>query len=110
MNQVILIGRAGKDAELRYTAGGTAVASFSLATTKKFRDKNGELKEKTAWHNIVCWGKTAETAAEFVCKGKQVAIRGEIDYSDYEKDGQKHYKTEIVVEDLELLGGMPKRE
>jgi len=110
MNKVILIGRAGKDAELRYTQGGTAVASFSLATTKKYRSKSGELEEKTAWHNIVCWGKTAETAAEFVSKGKQVAITGEIEYSKYDdKDGQTQYKTEIVVEELELLGG-PKRE
>jgi len=110
MNQVILIGRAGKDAEVRYTAGGTAVASFSLATTKRFRDKAGDLKEKTAWHTLVCWGKTAEIAAEFVCKGKQVAIKGEIEYSEYEKDGQKLYKTEIVVEELELLSGGPKRD
>lgn len=109
MNKVILIGRAGKDAEIRYTAGGTAVASFSLATTKKFRGKSGEVEEKTAWHNMVCWGKTAEIAAEFVSRGKQVAITGEIEYSTYEKDGKTQYKTEIVVEELELLGG-PKRD
>jgi len=110
MNKVIVIGRAGKDAELRYTAGGSAVASFSLATTKKYKGKSGELEEKTSWHNIVCWGKIAETAAEFVCKGKQVAVTGELDYSKYEKDGQTHYKTEIVVEELELLSGAPKRD
>jgi len=105
----ILVGNAGKDAELRYTAGGTAVATFPLATSEKVKE-SGEWKDKTSWHNIVCWGRTAEIAAEFVFKGKLLLIEGTISNSSYEKDGLAHNKPEITVDVLRLLGGGPKRD
>lgn len=105
----IIVGNAGKDVELRYTAGGTAVSSFAVATSEKIKGKTGEWEDKTTWHNIVCWGRTAEIAAEFVCKGKLVLIEGTISYSKFEKDGINHTKTEITADVLRLLGGGPKR-
>lgn len=104
----ILVGNAGKDAELRCTAGGTSVASFSLATSEKMKE-DGVWKDKTTWHNIVCWGRTAEIAAEFVCKGKLVLVEGTISNSYHEKDGINHMKTEITADVLRLLSGGPKR-
>jgi len=110
VNKVTLLGNAGKDAELTYLASGTPKATFSLATTKKYKGKSGEMEEKTSWHNIVCWGKLAEIAAEFVCKGKLLYLEGEISYSQYEKNSEKHYKTEIVADVMKLLSGGPKRD
>lgn len=111
VNKVILIGTLGKDPELKYTPQGTPVAKFSIATNEGYKDKqSGEWKERTEWHNIVAWQRTAEVAAEYLKKGRQVYIEGRITTRSWDdKDsGQKRYMTEIVVNDLVLLGG--KRE
>lgn len=105
MNKVILIGRIGKDPELKSTTGGNQVATTSLATSRRYIDKEGAKQEATTWHNIVAWGKTAEIMAQYAPKGKLVAVIGRIDNRSYDKDGEKKYISEIVVEELELLGG-----
>ena len=112
INCVHLLGHAGKDPEVKYTTGGTAVASFSLATTERYKDKSGEWQDKTSWHNVKAFGKTAEVVEKYVTKGKQVYLRGKIDYQSWEdkETGQKKYKTEIIVDELVLLGGGEKTE
>ena len=105
VNKVILIGNLGKDPELRYAPSGSAVASFSLATSEQWKDQEGNPQERTSWHNIVVWGKLAEIAAEYLKKGRKVYIEGRLQYRDYEtKDGNKRYVTEVVVSDLVMLG------
>ncbi len=105
VNKVILIGNLGKDPELRYAPSGSAVASFSLATSEQWKDQEGNPQERTSWHNIVVWGKLAEIAAEYLKKGRKVYIEGRLQYRDYEgKDGNKRYVTEIVANDLVMLG------
>jgi len=105
VNKAILIGNLGRDPELRYTPGGQAVATFSLATGEKWRDKDGVLQDKTEWHNIVVWGRQAETAKEYLTKGKQVYIEGRIQNRSYDdKDGNKRYISEIVVLRMQFLG------
>jgi single-strand DNA-binding protein len=111
VNKVILLGTLGKDPELKYTPQGTAVAKFSMATNESYKDKqSGEWKERTEWHNIVCWQRTAEVAAEYLKKGRQVYIEGRITTRSWDdkETGQKKYMTEVVANDLVLLGG--KRE
>ena len=103
-NRVILIGNLGSDPEMRYTASGTAVAKFSVATSRKFTGKDGQKQEKTEWHRIVAWGKLAEICGQYLGKGKQVMIEGRIEYGSYEKDGVKHYTTDIVAENMTMLG------
>ncbi|UCC79465.1 MAG: single-stranded DNA-binding protein [Candidatus Zixiibacteriota bacterium] len=113
VNKAILIGNLGADPELRYTASGTAVASFRIATTERYRNKEGEQQENTEWHNIVCWARTAEIANEYLKKGSPVYIEGSIRTRNYEdKDGIKRYRTEIVAQRLQLLGarGTPERQ
>lgn len=106
VNKVILIGNLGKDPELRYAPSGSAVASFSLATSEQWKDQEGNPQERTSWHNIVVWGKLAEIAAEYLKKGNKVYVEGRLQYRDYEtKDGNKRYVTEIVLNDLVMLGG-----
>ncbi|MCD6161793.1 MAG: single-stranded DNA-binding protein [candidate division Zixibacteria bacterium] len=106
VNKAILIGNLGKDPELRYTPSGQAVAKFSLATTRKWRDKDGQSQEQTTWHNIVCWGRQAEIANEYLRKGRPVYIDGRIDNRSYEdKDGVKKYISEVVVRNFQFLGG-----
>ena len=108
VNKVILLGTLGKDPELKYTPQGTAVAKFSMATNESYKDKqSGEWKERTEWHNIVCWQRTAEVAAEYLKKGSKAYIEGRITTRSWDdKDsGQKRYMTEIVVNDLVLVGG-----
>jgi single-strand DNA-binding protein len=104
MNRVTLIGNLGKDPELRYTPSGTALAKFTLATNRKFTDRDGQRQEKTEWHRIVAWAKLAEICAQYLTKGKQVMIEGRIEYGSYEKDGVKHYSTDIIAENMEMLG------
>ena len=105
MNRAIIIGNIGKDAEMRYTQGGTAVASFSVATTESFKDKDGNKKEDTQWHNIVVWGKTAESIAQYLLKGKQVAIEGKIQTRKWQdKEGKDRWTTEIRADRVVLLG------
>ena len=108
VNKVILIGTLGKDPELKYTPQGTAVAKFSMATNENFKDKqSGEWKERTDWHNIVCWARTAEIAAEYLKKGRKVYIEGRLSTRSWDdkETGQKKYMTEVVANDLVLLGG-----
>jgi single-strand DNA-binding protein len=109
VNKVILIGNLGKDPELRYAPSGAAVANFSLATSENWKDQEGNPQERTSWHNIVVWGKLAEIAAEYLKKGRKVYVEGRIQYRDYEgKDGNKRYVTEVVVNDLVMLGSRPE--
>ncbi len=107
LNKAILIGRAGKDAEIRYTGAGKPVASFSIATDSSWKDKNsGQLHEQTEWHNIVAWERLAEICGEYVKKGKRVYVEGRIQTRSWDdKDGNKRYTTEIVANDLILLDG-----
>jgi single-strand DNA-binding protein len=104
VNKVFLVGNLGSDPEMRYTAGGTAVCKFSLATSRRFTGKDGQKQEKTEWHRIVAWGKLGEICGQYLAKGKQVVIEGRIDYGSYEKDGVKHYTTDIVAENMQMLG------
>jgi len=104
MNKVILVGRIGKDPEIRNLTNGTAVCSFSLATSKKYKDKNGNMQQKTDWHNIQCWGKLAETASKYLHKGGELALEGEINYDEYEKDGQKKHSTKINCNSFDFIG------
>lgn len=101
MNRVMLIGRLGKDPEFRYTSGGTALAKFTLATDRW--KKKGE-EQPPDWHRITAWSRLAEICAQHLTKGKQVMIEGRIEYGSYEKDGVKHYTTDIIAENLEMLG------
>ena len=110
VNKVILVGNLGKDAELRYTQGGTAVSSFSIATTENWTSKDGEKHEKTEWHRIVVWGKTAESLEPYLKKGKQIFVDGRLQTRQWEKDGQKHYSTEIKADRIVLLGGGGRSE
>jgi single-strand DNA-binding protein len=106
VNKVILIGNLGKDPEVKYTPSGTAVANFTLATNERYKDKDGQWQDRTEWHNIVAWQRTAEIAGEYLKKGRSVYIEGRLQTRSWDdKDGQKHYKTEIVAQDLVLLGG-----
>jgi len=105
-NKVTLIGRTGKDVEVFQYENGNLKASVSLATSDYYTNQNGEKVEQTEWHNIVAYGKTAEIIQKYVEKGKEVAIEGKITYRSYEdKDGQKRYLTEILVNEILLLGG-----
>ncbi len=105
VNKAILIGNLGRDPEMRYTPNGTAVTKFSIATSEKFKDKSGELQERTTWHRIVAWGRHAEVANEYLSKGSPVYIEGRIDNSSYEdKDGNKRYTSEVVLQKMEFLG------
>jgi single-strand DNA-binding protein len=105
VNKAILIGNLGRDPELRYTPSGAAVCTFSIATTEKWRDKQtNEMKESTNWHNIVFWGKQAETAKQYLTKGSPVYIEGRIQTRSWEDNGVKKYITEIVGQRLQFLG------
>jgi len=111
INKAILVGNLGKDPELRYTASGQAVATFSLATTEKFKNKSGEQQERTEWHNIVAWGPLAEICGKYLAKGKQIYCEGRIQSRSYDdRDGNKRYVTEIVISDMQMLGGRPGEE
>jgi single-strand DNA-binding protein len=111
VNKAILIGNLGKDPEIRYTPSGQAVTNFSIATKERWRDKDGQMQERTDWHNIVCWKRQAEIANEYLKKGNPVYIEGRIQNRSYDdKDGNKRYISEIVVQRLQLLGGRPEGE
>jgi single-strand DNA-binding protein len=105
VNKVILIGNLGKDPELRYTPGGQAVATFSLATTERYNDRNGQRQDRTEWHNIVAWGKLGELVNQYLKKGRSAYIEGRITTRSWDdKDGNKRYKTEIVANQVQFLG------
>jgi single-strand DNA-binding protein len=106
VNKAILIGNLGRDAEMRFTAGGTPVATVSLATTEKFNDKEGNKKEDTQWHRVVIWGKTAEALHEYLVKGKQIYVEGKLQTREWtNKEGQKVKTTEVRADKITLLGG-----
>lgn len=107
VNKVILLGNLGKDPEVKYTPQGTAVAKFSLATTDRYKDKEGNWQDRTEWHNIVLWQRLAEIAGEYLKKGSKVYIEGRIrtDSWDDKQTGEKKYRTEIVGNDIVLLSG-----
>ncbi|QIL20078.1 single-stranded DNA-binding protein [Thermomonas sp. HDW16] len=105
VNKVILLGNLGNDPDVKYTQGGMAIATLSVATTYSRKDKDGQFQEKTEWHRVKLFGKTAEVAGEYLKKGRQVYIEGRIEYGSYEKDGIKHYTTDIIGEDMQMLGG-----
>ncbi len=106
VNKVILVGNLGRDAELRYTPGGASVATLSLATTEVWNDKGGQRQEKTEWHRVVLWGKSAESLSEYLTKGKQIYVEGRLQTRQWDdKDGNKRYTTEIRGDKVVLLGG-----
>ncbi len=106
VNKVILVGNLGKDPELRYTPSGAAVATFSIATSERYKDRDGQQQEKTEWHNIVVWRNLAEICGKYLHKGKQVYIEGKIQTRSYDdRDGNKRYITEIVADQMQMLGG-----
>lgn len=105
VNKVILVGNLGKDPEQRYTPSGTAVTTFPMATTERYKDRDGNRQEKTEWHNIVAWRQLAEICGKYLHKGKQVYIEGKIQTRNYDdKDGNKRYITEIVADQMQMLG------
>jgi len=104
-NRVILIGNLGADCELRHTQSGTSVCSFRMATTEKFKDRDGNAKETTEWHSCVLWGKRAEALSRYLSKGTRLAVEGSLTTRSWEDNGQKRYRTEIKVSDVKLLGG-----
>ena len=105
VNKAILIGNLTKDPEQRFTASGTAVCNFTVATNEKYKDKSGEWQERAEFHNIVAWAKLAEICAKYLQKGKQVYIEGRIQTRSYDdKNGVKKYTTEIVADQMKMLG------
>ena len=108
LNKVMLIGNVGRDPEVRYldgNSGNAKVATFTLATTERYRDRNGETRENTEWHNIVAWRGNADVAERFVRKGTQLFIEGRIRTRSWDdQTGNKRYTTEIIVDNLQLLG------
>jgi single-strand DNA-binding protein len=111
VNKAILIGRLGKDPDVKYTPDGTMVTTFSLATTEQWKDKNGDKIQKTEWHNIVTWKKLAEICGEYLKKGSLCFIEGRIQTRSWEdKDGIKRYTTEIVASNMKMLDGKKAEE
>ena len=105
VNKVILLGRLGADPEVRYTAGGTAVAKFNLATSETYNDKECKKQEKTEWHRVVAFGKLGEICGEYLSKGKQVYVEGKLQTNSWEdKEGNKRYTTEVNINNMVMLG------
>lgn len=105
VNKVILLGNLGKDAELSYTPTGQALAKTTMATNRRWKDKNGEQQEETEWHNLVLWGKQAEGLSQYLTKGRSIYVEGRIKSRTWEgKDGNKHHATDIVVERVVFAG------
>ncbi len=105
VNKVILVGNLGADPETRYMPSGDAVTTIRLATTDRFKDKSGEKQERTEWHRVVFFGKLAEIAGEYLKKGRPVYVEGSLRTREWEKDGVKRYSTEIVANEMQMLGG-----
>ena len=103
LNKVMLIGRLGKDPELKYTEKGTAYCNFSIATDESYKDENGNKVDRTEWHNIVTWRKLAEICQQYLKKGSKIYCEGKLQTDSYEKDGIKRYSTKIVMTDMAML-------
>jgi len=103
VNRVTLVGRLGKDPELRFTQGGQAVAQVSVATDESFTDKQGQKQKKTEWHKVVVWGKQAESVSKYLAKGSLAYIEGKLQTREWEKDGVKRYMTEVVAQNVRFL-------
>lgn len=111
VNKVIIIGNLGNDPEVRYTQGGTAVANFNVATNEVWNNKEGNREERTEWHRIVCWNKTAELCGEYLSKGRPVYIEGRLQTREWEdKEGKKRTTTEIVAQTVKFLGNRNEGE
>ena len=105
VNKVTLVGNLGKDPELRYTPSGDAVVTISLATTERYKDRDGNKQTKTEWHNIVAWRQLAEICGKFLHKGKQIYVEGKIKNRSYDdRDGNKRYISEVVINEMQMLG------
>jgi single-strand DNA-binding protein len=106
VNKVILVGNLGRDPEVRSTPSGQPVATFTLATSRRWKDKNGQRQEQTEWHQIVCWGRQAEVAGQYLTKGKQLYVEGRLQTRSWEdrQSGEKRYRTEVICENFQMLG------
>jgi single-strand DNA-binding protein len=112
VNKVILLGNVGKDPEVKFATSGTAIASFSIATSERFKDKSGEWQDRTEWHSLTAFGKLAEIIRDYVKKGSKLYVEGSLRTTSWDdkQSGQKRYKTEIVVSDISLLSGRGEGE
>jgi single-strand DNA-binding protein len=106
VNKVILIGNLGRDPEVRSTPSGQPVANFTLATSRRWKDKNGQRQEQTEWHHIVCFGRQAEVAGQYLTKGKQLYVEGRLQTRSWDdrQTGEKRYRTEIICDNFQMLG------
>lgn len=106
INKVILVGNLGRDPEVRSTASGQPVTNFTLATNRVYNDRDGNRQKQTEWHNIVCWGRQAEIAGQYLTKGKQIYVEGRLQTRSWDdrQSGEKKYRTEIVCENFQMLG------
>jgi single-strand DNA-binding protein len=105
INKVILIGNLGADPELKYTPSSRALCNLRVATTEVFKDKTGQRQEKTEWHRVTVWGDQAENCSKYLSKGRSVYIEGKLQTRTYDKEGQKHYATDVVADRVVFLGG-----
>ncbi len=107
VNKVFLLGNLGRDPEVRSTSSGQPVANFPVATSRKWKDRDGQLQEQTEWHNVVCFARLAEIAGQYLTKGKQVFVEGRIQTRSWDdrNTGEKRYRTEVVAENFQMLGG-----
>ena len=103
LNKAMILGRVGRDPELKQTKSDTALTTFSVATTESYKDRQGNKKEQTEWHKIVVWGRTAEIVHQYLHKGDLVFVEGKIQTDSYEKDGEKRYQTQIIARDVKFL-------
>jgi single-strand DNA-binding protein len=105
VNKVILVGNLGADPELKYTPSNRALCNLRIATTEVYKDKSGQRQEKTEWHRVTVWGDSAQNCAKYLAKGRSVYIEGRLQTRTYDKDGQKHYATDVVADRVVFLGG-----
>jgi single-strand DNA-binding protein len=105
INKVILIGNLGADPELKYTPSSRALCNLRIATTEVFKDKSGQKQERTEWHRVTVWGDQAENCSKYLSKGRSVYVEGKLQTRSYEKEGQKHYATDVVADRVVFLGG-----
>ena len=106
INKVILVGNLGRDPEVRTTPSGQPVATLRLATTRKWKDRDGNRQEQTEWHDVVCWGRQAEVAGQYLTKGRQIYVEGRLQTRSWEDKthGDKRYRTEVVCDNFQMLG------